>query len=85
MIFKILNNLSPDYLSEMALLQTHTRENLRSVSDYMLLKYPDSDKCLQYYLVKNWNDLPYMLRCSTNINIFKSSLKTHFFRLAYNA
>ena len=36
-IFKILNNLSPEYLNEMALLQTQTRENLRSTSDYMLI------------------------------------------------
>ena len=83
-IFKILNNLSPDYLNTMALLQVQTRENLRSNTDYMLLKYPDTQKCLQYHLVKNWNNLPYMLRCSSTVDTFKSSLKTHYFRLAYD-
>ena len=30
-----------------------------------------------------WNSLPQTIRFSQNINIFKSSLKTHFFNEAY--
>ena len=82
-IFKTLNNLAPEYLNDMALLQTHTRGNLRSSSDYMLVTYPLSNKCLQYHLAKNWNDLPYSLRCLPTIDAFKTSLKTHYFRLAF--
>ena len=82
-IFKTLNNLAPEYLNDMALLQTQTRGNLRSSSDYMLVTYPLSNKCLQYHLAKNWNDLPYSLRCLPTIHAFKTSLKTHYFRLAF--
>ena len=31
-----------------------------------------------------WNDLPLEIRSAKDINCFKSLMKTHFFRLAYN-
>ena len=31
-----------------------------------------------------WNDLPLKVRSAKDINCFKSLMKTHFFRLAYN-
>ena len=30
-----------------------------------------------------WNELPYRLRCMNDLSIFKKSLKTHYFSLAY--
>ena len=31
-----------------------------------------------------WNDLPFEIRGAKDINYFKSLMKTHFFRLAYD-
>lgn len=30
-----------------------------------------------------WNDLPHSLRMCTSLDLFKSQLKTHLFKLAY--
>ena len=31
-----------------------------------------------------WNTLPHVLRCETDVNVFKSLLKTHLFKIAHN-
>ena len=33
---------------------------------------------------KLWNSLPKDVRSCSNVSIFKSKLKTHYFRIAYN-
>ena len=83
-VYKILNNLAPEYLKEMAVPVTRNRENMRSSADNLQLKYPDSEKCIQYQLVKNWNILPFEIRKSPTIEHFKTSLKTYYFTKAYD-
>ena len=83
-VYKTLYNLAPAYLEELAQPMLRNRDNLRSELDYLLLQYPNSSKTLRYYLVNNWNSLPFELRCIPTIERFKSSLKTFCFNKAYN-
>ncbi|MCU7801538.1 MAG: reverse transcriptase family protein, partial [gamma proteobacterium symbiont of Lucinoma myriamae] len=82
MVYKSLNDLAPDYLTELftKTFETHGR-NLRSVENDML-RVPCSRTC--YYEksfavdgAKQWNSLPLHLRQSSNLNIFKKALKSH--------
>ena len=83
-VYKILNNLSPGYLRHMAVQETRNRDNLRSSIDFTMLKYPDTEKCLNYHLIKYWNNLPIDIRKSSTIEHFKTKLKTYYFRKAYD-
>ena len=61
---------------------------LRSQSQH-LLSVPKSgtvtygDRAFSVCAPKLWNELPFQLRMSTNIQAFKSGLKTMLFKMAY--
>jgi hypothetical protein len=85
--FKALNNLAPDYLSEMVCIQQHQRK-LRSNNE-RLLQIPRTrtvtygDRAFSFAAPKLWNDLPTHLRSIDSIDVFKSNLKTYLFQQAY--
>ena len=83
-VYKILNNLAPEYFNSFAQPVTRNRENLRSASDQLLLQLSKSNKTLRYHLINNWNSLPYELRSIPTVEQFKTSLKIFYFRLAYD-
>ena len=64
--------------------------SLRS-SDHELLCIPKvrtkkyGERTFAYSAPKLYNDLPVSLRQSSTLNVFKASLKTHLFKLAYEA
>ena len=88
--YKALNDLSPEYLSELLNKPMHTR-NLRSQSQH-LLSVPKSrtvtngDRAFSVCAPKLWNELPFQLRMLSNLQglkAFKSGLKKILFKMAY--
>ena len=85
--YKALNDLSPEYISELLSKPKCTRY-LRSQSQH-LLSVPKSstvtygDRAFSVCAPKLWNELPFQLRMLTNIQAFKSGLKTMLFKMAY--
>ena len=86
-VFKSINGMSPIYLSDL-LQKYQPARSLRS-SNKGLLNVP-KHKLKSYgsraFSVSGpvlWNSLPYDIKSSENIEIFKKKLKTHLFREAY--
>ena len=80
----------PKYLSELLTTYKPTR-NLRSLKDDRIIskcnphlkKY--GQRSFTYAASDIWNALPYSIRHSKNLNIFKSHLKTYLFQKAYQS
>ena len=85
--YKALNGLAPIYINNLLSRYVPTRQ-LRS-SSQCLLDVPSShlktygDRAFSICAPKLWNNLPHDIKCSSNINSFKTMLKTHLFRQAY--
>ena len=79
LVFKSLNNLSPNYLADRLCYQSHSR-NLRSTSK-RLLEQPlsftktNGDKAFSVCVPKLWNSLPLDLRKSPSLTGFKEARK----------
>ncbi len=86
--YKALHGLAPQYLS--ALLTLYTPKRLLRSSQAGLLVVPQTrlrsvgDRAFSSYAPRLWNALPLQIREAQNLSIFKSYLKTHFFRLAFS-
>ena len=86
LVFKSLNGLAPQYLSDKLVLKSNKK--LRS-GNQMLLVVPLSrtkfygDRSFSVAGPRLWNNLPKSLRLIKSISIFKTSLKTHLFRNAF--
>ena len=84
--FKALHGLAPTYLR--TLLQSYIpSRSLRSETGNLLIMPKARRKlgCQRFAVAaaKLWNDLPVNIRTTTSIVSFRSSLKTHLFKLAY--
>ena len=85
--YKIFHKLAPPYLIE----QFPTFEPSTSISlrigpgrDTSMFQLDLSKRETIYSKLKSeWNKLPYDLRMSDNLNLFKTKLKTHFFLMAF--
>ncbi len=88
-VFKSINNLAPSYLSDQLYPYNPTR-NLRS-GEQRLLSVPRSwlkhrrDRAFAVAGPRLWNSLPAYIRSAQSLTVFKSSLKTYFFSLAFNS
>ena len=88
-VFKCLNNLAPKYLSDLINIRNVNNDKLRKDNEFFILSQPSppnfskTQGAFSYYGPSIWNSLPYSVRCQFNINVFKSQLETHFFKLAY--
>uniref|UniRef100_A0A8C7YRZ5 Reverse transcriptase domain-containing protein n=1 Tax=Oryzias sinensis TaxID=183150 RepID=A0A8C7YRZ5_9TELE len=87
--FKALHNLAPPYLTD--LLQRHTPSRSLRSSDANLLSLPCrtkrrnwGDRAFSIAAPTLWNTLPQHLRDCTDLPVFKKSLKTHLFKIAFN-
>ena len=87
LVFKCLTGEAPVYLQEM-IVKCELSLTLRS-SNPMLLKLPRvkrktlGTRSFRYAGPKLWNDLPMNIQQAQDIDAFKSMLKTHLFKLAY--
>lgn len=87
--YKALCGLAPTYIKDLVCLYRPSR-SLRSSSKNLLR--PPSKGNTMYYSDRAfcsaapslWNNLPDHVRLASSVNQFKSSLKTHLFKKAYN-
>jgi len=88
--FKCLNNLAPHYLTSLITVREPNRRASRLDDDFYVLSRPAkpnfrrTEGAFSHAAPRIWNNLPYELRCLTDINIFKNRLKTHFFDIAFD-
>ena len=86
-VFKILQGRAPEYLTELITIYNPGR-SLRS-NGSLILNVPRSntkswgDRAFSIAGPRIWNSLPIELRMITNIEEFKSRLKTHLFKVAF--
>lgn len=84
--YKVLRGLAPVYLSDMLTYST-ARPGLRSTG--VLLRTPRTrlvsygDRAFSSVAPRLWNSLPSDLRLTTDVHVFKTSLKTLLFNTAY--
>ncbi len=83
--YKALNGLAPAYLTSLLSRFNPTR-SLRSQNSGLLVvpriaKSTKGGRAFSYLAPKLWNSLPYNVRGSDTLSLFKSRLKTHLFCL----
>ena len=89
LVYKCLNGKGPGYLTEL-LVRKKSSKTLRSDSDTMLLEIPKvttetfGKRSFRYSAIMAWNVLPFLLKCSPSVDIFKRDLKTFLFKKAFN-
>ncbi|KAI5086485.1 hypothetical protein C0J45_23351, partial [Silurus meridionalis] len=85
--YKALNNLAPQYLCELLTPYTPSRA-LRSSEAGLLTAQKTrlktvGDRAFSSLAPKLWNSLPSEIRNAESLGVFKSHLKTYFFRVAF--
>ena len=81
LMYKCLNNMAPNYLSEMFIyLDQHQQYVTRNVSDALLLKPKCNStafqRSFQYTGAQVWNKIPLSVKQSNSLNIFKRKIKS---------
>ena len=88
LVFKAIHGMAPEYITDMIIPKSSGGYFLRSNSQYQLVvprskhKY-FGDRAFAVCAPTLWNKLPLEIKLSSNVDQFKSKLKTHFFLLAY--
>jgi hypothetical protein len=88
LVYQCLNNLAPSYLCSLVKVQHPVRTLRSSVAPTLVV--PKSklksygDRAFENAAPKLWNSLPPVVRNSETLESFKSALKSHLFRGAYN-
>ena len=88
--FKAIHGLAPEYISDLISVKDVSKYSLRSNGGLLLLqpsarlrKALAGDRSLTTAAPTLWNKLPAHLQNMDNFINFKSSLKTHLFRIAF--
>ena len=87
-VYKSINENGPSYLTDLLHPYQQEHYNLRSTNQHLLMEtkanknYGDVPFCVCG--PKVWRDLPLCIRECDNTEEFKSTLKAHLFRIAYN-
>ena len=90
MAFKCRKGLAPAYLCDLIEEHAPSRSGLRSEVELDLLVEKNGrtktygDRAFSVCAPKLWNALPQALRSKKTLDAFKTGLKTHYFRLAYD-
>ncbi|KAK5906507.1 hypothetical protein CgunFtcFv8_002367 [Champsocephalus gunnari] len=86
-VFKALNGLAPAYIAE--LLHRYTPARALRSADQLLLVVPTTRLKTRGHRAfaaagpRLWSTLPLHVRSAQTLGVFKSSLKAHFFSLAF--
>ena len=86
--FKAIHDIAPLYIQELVKVAKQDR-TLRS-NDQLILVQPSfkyvtyGERCFSYSAPHLWNKLPTACRMAKTVDCFKSHLKTHLFRQAFN-
>ena len=89
LVFKCLNNMAPQYLSNLVAPRNTKSNYLRADNDFFILEVPptpcrvSTERAFIHSAPKVWNALPYEVRSASTVAIFKSALKTHYFKQAF--
>ena len=89
LVFKCLNGFAPEYMHELISAREIKRRISRLDKDFFMLatqelpKSTRTDAAFSFYGPCIWNELPYRLRCMTDIELFKKSMKTYYFNIAF--
>ena len=89
--FKVLHGLSPKYLSDLISIQQPLSYNLRRNDNGRLLERPSAktkktmgDRAFQVAAPFLWNKLPRSARDTTNLESFKTLIKTFLFKESFH-
>ena len=88
--FKCVNNVAPPYIKSCLKMKNEPHKSLRTCNDFFLLQVPSvskfkrTERGFSFCGPHVWNRLPYELRTLTNIDMFKSKLKTWLFKEAFD-
>ena len=87
--FKTLNDFGPRYLEDI-LKFYHQSGTLRSSRDHLRLEEPNfnmktyGQQVFSVAALRLWNKLPFEIRACSDVNLFKSKLKTFLFKKVYD-
>ena len=87
--FKTLNGSGPRYLEDILKFYHQTR-TLRSSRDHLRLEEPNfnmktyGQRAFSVAAPRLWNKLPFEIRACSDVNLFKSKLKTFLFKKVYD-
>lgn len=87
--YKALHGMAPEYLTNKLIIKSYYKNTRASDCNACTLVSPFNkkktfaDKGFSTLAPKNWNTLPAKIRNCETLDLFKKSLKTHLFRLAY--
>ena len=77
MVYKILNNLDSEYLSDLIYGYTPSRKNLRSENNNSIINTGHHiEKIISHNKCVIWNLLPIDLLSCNHLNVFRKKLKT---------
>ena len=87
--FHAYNDMAPAYLCDLVKHYVPGRSGLRSETQRQLERTVTrlktyGDRSFQYAAINEWHRLPLSIRECSSIDLFKSELKTHFFKLYYD-
>ena len=81
LVYKALNGIAPQYISDM---MTFSTPKLRNDRDSLILELPSrKENTLYYQMCMYWNALPLNIRRSDSMACFKKNLKTLYFNNAF--
>ena len=88
-VLKCIHGNAPDYLKDLIVLsQSQTglcsSNHVNRLVPLIFPKYCKVSNAFRYSAPTIWNNLPLTIRSATSLSNFKSSLKAHYFNLAYN-
>ena len=88
MVYKCMNGLAPEYLSELLQKRRKKQANLRLDSDDLLLemvqtRYKTSERAFRVAGPRLWNSLPRKIRAAESLEMFKKDLKTYLFQQVF--
>ena len=87
--FKALNGSGPRYLEDI-LKFYHQARTLRSLRDHLGLEEPNfnmktyGQRAFSVAAPRLWNKLPFEIRACSDVNLFKSKLKTFLLKKVYD-
>ena len=88
--FKCINKAAPKYLQELISIREPIWENMRLNNKGPILEVPkfkhktSAARSFKYANPKTWNSFPKQIRTCDNLTRFKTLLKTHLYREAFN-
>ena len=88
-VFKCLHGIAPSYLKDLIMVSQpycglRTTNRINRLEPPSPPKYNKMTNAFKYCAPTVWNDLPSSIRFILTLASFKSSLKAHYFRIAYH-